>query len=91
MKGRVGTNVLLLALFTAIGLLFFSYHVLDDVAHHQTGTALTRFIEEMTGAYTAAIILPIAIWTSRCVAFSARTWPLALLTQLGGHKEALCV
>lgn len=84
MRSRVGTAVLLIALFTAIGLLFFSYYVLDDLARHQTGTALPRFIEEMTGAYTALVVLPIAIWTARWVPFGPRTWPLALLVQLGG-------
>jgi len=84
MKVRIGTIVPLAALFTAIGLLFFSYHVLDDLARHATGTALARFIEEMTGAYTAAIILPIVIYTMRWVPFCRRTWPLALATQFGG-------
>jgi two-component system, LytTR family, sensor kinase len=84
MRSRIGTIVLLAALFTAIGLLFFSYHVLDDLARHETGTALARFIEEMTGAYTAAIILPIVIYSMRRVPFCRRTWPLALATQAGG-------
>jgi two-component system, LytTR family, sensor kinase len=81
MKRWFRTTLLFVALFTAIGLLFFSYYVLDDLARHQTGTALPRFIEEMTGAYTALIILPIAIWSARWVPFGRRTWPLALLVQ----------
>jgi two-component system, LytTR family, sensor kinase len=84
MRSRFGTAVFIFALFTAIGLLFFSYHVLDDLARHQPGTALPRFIEEMTGAYTAIIVLPIVIWTMSRVPFTRRTWPLALLAQAGG-------
>jgi two-component system, LytTR family, sensor kinase len=84
MKGRIGTIVLLAALFSAIGLLFFSYHVLDDLARGRAGTALPRFIEEMTGAYAAAIVIPIAAWISRRFPFGFRTWPLALVAQFGG-------
>jgi two-component system, LytTR family, sensor kinase len=84
MKGRFGSTILLAGLFTAIGLLFFGYHLLDDLARGEAGTALPRFIEEMTGAYTAAIVIPIVIWISRRVPFTRRTWPLALLAQFGG-------
>lgn len=84
MRGRLGTIALLAALFTAIGLLFFSYHLLDDLARGMHGTALPRFIEEMTGAYTAALVVPIAIWTLARFPFSPRRWPLALAVQLGG-------
>ncbi|HKU66279.1 MAG TPA: histidine kinase [Candidatus Baltobacteraceae bacterium] len=58
-------------LFTAIGLLFFSYHYLNDLADGRGGTLFARFIEEMTGVYCAAILLPAAIWFVR--RFS---WPL---------------
>jgi two-component system, LytTR family, sensor kinase len=84
MRGRIGTIALLAALFTAIGLLFFSYHYLGDLASGAAGTALPRFIEEMTGAYTAAIVLPISIWLFRRFPFSRRRWPLAVGAQLGG-------
>lgn len=84
MKSRLANAALFFALFTAIGLLFFSYYLLGDLARHVTGTALPRFIEEMTGAYTAVIVLPIVIWTLKRVPFSAAKWPLALLAQFGG-------
>jgi two-component sensor histidine kinase len=84
MKGRLGTIALLAALFTAIGLLFFSYHFLDDLARGKTGTALPRFIEEMTGAYSAVIVVPITVWVSRRFPFGRATWPLALAAQLAG-------
>jgi two-component system, LytTR family, sensor kinase len=87
MRGRIGTIAPLAALFTAIGLLFFSYHYLDDLARGMAGTALPRFIEEMTGAYTAAIVIPIVVWITRWVPVGPRTWPLALAAQLGG----LCI
>lgn len=52
-------------LFTAIGLLFFSYHYLDDLARMQHGTMLRRFIEEMSGAYCALVLLPALLWFMR--------------------------
>jgi two-component system, LytTR family, sensor kinase len=84
MKSRLGIAALIFGLFTAIGLLFFSYYVLDDLARGHSGSVLPRFIEEMTGAYTATIIVPIVVWTLRRVPFSRATWPQALLAQLGG-------
>jgi sensor histidine kinase YesM len=61
-------------LFTVIGLLFFSYHYLDDLARMQHGTALPRFIEEMTGAYAAGVLFPFVLWFARRFA-----WPWQLL------------
>lgn len=60
----------LFPLFTAIGLLFFSYHYLDDLARHVPGTIAARFIEEMSGAYTAMVLMPLIIWFTRRFA-----WP----------------
>lgn len=67
----------LFLLFTAIGLLFFSYHYLDDLARGQSGTLLHRFIEEMTGAYTAAVLMPFVIWFARRF-----PWPAQILGAL---------
>ncbi len=61
-------------LFTAIGLLFFSYHYLDDLARMQRGTFLTRFIEEMTGVYSVLLLMPFIMWFAR--RFS---WPMQIL------------
>ena len=55
----------LFPLFTAIGLLFFSYHYLDDLSREHTGTILPRFIEEMTGAYSAMVLVPAIVWFTR--------------------------
>lgn len=71
-------------LFTAIGLLFFSYHYLDDLARQQAGTAGSRFVEEMTGAYSAFVLVPFVIALSRRFPFTASTWSIAVLAQIGG-------
>jgi LytS/YehU family sensor histidine kinase len=61
-----------LALFTAIGLLFFSYHYLDDLARMQHGTFVRRFIEEMTGVYSALVLLPFVLWFARRFSWPAQ-------------------
>lgn len=55
----------LFPLFTAIGLLFFGYHYLDDRARQIPGTFEQRLIEEMTGAYSAMILMPAVVWFTR--------------------------
>ncbi|HUZ50602.1 MAG TPA: histidine kinase [Candidatus Dormibacteraeota bacterium] len=74
----------LFALFTAIGLLFFSYHYLNDLADGVHGTAPQRFIEEMTGAYAALALVPFVAWVVRTFPWSRDRWYGALLAQLAG-------
>ncbi len=60
----------LLAIFTAIALLRFTYFYLDDVTRGQVGTWATRLLEESTGAYAAMLVFPI-------IAFAERKFPVA--------------
>ncbi|HKE89140.1 MAG TPA: histidine kinase [Gemmatimonadales bacterium] len=53
------------ALFTIVGLLEFSYRYLDVLARALSEPLAIKFIEEMTGAYGAAVLLPFAIWVVR--------------------------
>lgn len=81
-------------LFTAIGLLFFSYHYLDDLARMQRGTFLPRFIEEMTGAYAALVLLPFVLWFARrfpwpAQIFGALVFTAAHTTLLAGSRAVL--
>lgn len=76
-------------LFTAIGLLFFSYHYLDDLARMQRGTFAPRFIEEMTGSYTAGMLFPLVLWFAR--RFS---WPWQILGAVvftAGHTTLMAI
>jgi hypothetical protein len=59
--------------FTAAGLLRFSYKYLDDLSREETGTFLPRFIEEMTGAYSAAVLFPLLLIFARRFDCSATT------------------
>lgn len=76
-------------LFTAIGLLFFSYRFLDDLARMQYGTFPERFVEEMTGAYTVLVLVPFITWFSR--RFS---WPFqifGLIAYTAAHTTLMAV
>ena len=69
---------LLALLYTAIGLLLFSYRYLEDAANGRMGTLLVRFIDEMTGVYTALAAIPIIFWTVRRFPITRQTWKTAL-------------
>jgi two-component system, LytTR family, sensor kinase len=72
------------AAFNLIGLLLFKYHYLDDVARGHDGTETIRFIEEMTGAYSAMLLVPLVIAiTHRFPLDQGRLWR-RLPVHLGG-------
>lgn len=52
----------LFVVFTAIGVFFAMHAYLDDVTWHRTGTLPTRFLEEMSGAYSAMVLVPFMGW-----------------------------
>src|SRR4029079_478277 len=58
-----------------LGLLSFSYRGLDDLARNAHGHMPTRFIEELSSATSAAVLLPFLIWFARCFPVSrAAVW-----------------
>lgn len=57
--------LLVMGYFTAHALLLFTYKYLDDLANARRGTFWLRLIEETTGAYTTAILLPFIIIFAR--------------------------
>jgi len=42
---------ILFLIYTAIFVLIFSYHYLDDLSRQRPGTFTVRFLEEFTGVY----------------------------------------
>ncbi|HTU81005.1 MAG TPA: histidine kinase [Candidatus Acidoferrales bacterium] len=84
--GRRAAIAVVVAVYTAIGLLLTSYRYLENVANRQYGTLLPRFLEEMTGAYTALIGVPIAVYAARRFPISRTTWktgiPVAVLAAI---------
>jgi len=51
--------------FSALGLLRFSYLYLDDLVRDRPGTFLERLIEESTGAYAALLLFAGVVWLVR--------------------------
>lgn len=72
--------------FTAVGLLRFSYKYLDDLTREETGTLAARFIEEMTGVYSAAILFPLVLVFARRFRLRRDNW----LKLLPAHLLAMC-
>jgi two-component system, LytTR family, sensor kinase len=62
------------AIFTIFGLLEFSYRYLDDLARNHEHTFARRLLEEMTGAYSAAIFFPLVVWLTRRFSFLKERW-----------------
>jgi signal transduction histidine kinase len=73
-----------LGLFTILGLLGFSYRYLDDLARGYWNTYEAHLVEEMTGAYTAAVMLPIVFFLTRRFPWGRTAWPLLAGVHLGG-------
>src|SRR5512135_2112603 len=68
------------AAFTLVGLLEFSYHYLDVLVRSNSEPLAIKFIEEMSAAYGAAVLLPLAIWVARRARRSgAAGWRLLLV------------
>ena len=70
--------------FTVAGLLNFSHYFLDDLARQSYGTGPRRFIEEMTGSYTAIVMIPIIVWIFNHFQWSAKEWPRTLFANICG-------
>jgi len=73
--------------FTLTGLLLFSSKYFDDLARDKSNTLALRLIEEMTGSYTAALLLPFAIILARRFRLTRANWlrhlPAHLLIIIG--------
>jgi two-component system LytT family sensor kinase len=80
-------RLLVFAYFTATGLLLFSYRALDDVAREHSGRVLKVFIEEMTGAYAAMVLLAALIRFARRYRLQKSNW----LRRVPAHLAAMTV
>lgn len=59
MRGKLSSGLTIFGLFTAVGLLLFAYHYLDYVARANRIDFRMPLVEELTGAWTAALIFPL--------------------------------
>jgi two-component system, LytTR family, sensor kinase len=78
------TWLLLFFLYTLIALLTFGYVYLDDLTRQHTGTLSRRLLEQVTGAYSALVLLPLIFRYSRSLLFSSRPWFIRLGLHLLG-------
>jgi two-component system LytT family sensor kinase len=81
-----------LALVGTVGLAFFFYRYLAELAAHQRGEALPRFIDESTGAFVAGLLLFPMRWLVRRLPLvpgrRARRLPVYAVAMLAGGAAA---
>jgi two-component system, LytTR family, sensor kinase len=82
---RWRVRLLIFAYFTATGLLLFGYRALDDLARERSRRRLVIFIEEMTGAYAAMLLLPLLVRFARRFPIQKSNW----LRRLPAHLAAM--
>jgi len=76
------TAALVLAFATIIGLLFTSYRYIGDLMGGMTGMFGQRLVEELTGAYSAALLFPAVLWVARRFRVDRAHWMARLPIQL---------
>lgn len=81
---RTQTWAILFAVYTAIFILVFGYHYLDDLSRGKTGTFGVRFLEESTGTYSVLLLLPLILRVARYSLYQCKGW----VRQLGVHVPA---
>ena len=75
---------LLFLLFTLIALLTFGYVYLDDLTRKHPGTLSRRLLEQITGAYSAFLLLPFILRYTRFFLFAPHPWFVRLSLHLLG-------
>jgi two-component system, LytTR family, sensor kinase len=75
--------VAVFSVFTAFGLSKFAHFWLDDLARGHAGTLLPRLIEELTGAYAAALVFLVLAWVVPRYPLERGTWPRRLPGYVG--------
>ena len=79
MPRRLRSALTAFAFFNAVGLLLFAYRYLDYAARNHPIPILVPLIEQLTGAWMAAIPFPLIVHFARRCSNLRRTWPLHLL------------
>jgi two-component system LytT family sensor kinase len=65
---------ILFLVYTALFVLFFGYHYLDDLSRERAGTFAVRFLEEFTGVYTVFLLLPLVLRVADLYLFKVKGW-----------------
>jgi two-component system LytT family sensor kinase len=75
---------ILFLVYTAIFVLIFSYHYLDDLSRQRPGTFAVRFLEEFTGVYTVFLLLPLVLRAADFYLFKVKGWARRVAFHLAG-------
>jgi sensor histidine kinase YesM len=62
----------LFLIYTAIAILLTEYRYLDDLSRNRPGTFGIRALEEVTGVYSAFVLLPFVLWLADLYLFRKR-------------------
>ncbi len=65
---------ILFLVYSALAVLFFLYHYLDDLSRQRAGTFTVRLLEEFTGVYTVFLILPLVLRVANFYLFKSKGW-----------------
>jgi hypothetical protein len=66
--------LILFLVYTAIFVLIFGYHYLDDLSRQRPGTFTVRFLEEFTGVYSVFLLLPLVLRVANFYLFKVNGW-----------------
>lgn len=80
-RQRLGWGLAFLS--TALGLLTFMDRYLSRVAGGRSADLLRVLFEEMSGAWAAALLVPLMVWLARRFPVRTRAWPKHLLIHAG--------
>jgi two-component system, LytTR family, sensor kinase len=69
------TWTLLFVIYTGIAILLTGYRYLDDLSRQHSGTLPIRALEEITGVYTAFVLLPLVFRAAHFYLFPRKSWP----------------
>jgi two-component system, LytTR family, sensor kinase len=59
-------------IYTGIAILLTGYRYLDDLSRNRPGTLAIRSLEEISGVYTAFVLLPLVFWAADLYLFRAK-------------------
>jgi two-component system LytT family sensor kinase len=76
---RALTWTLLFVIYTGIAILLTGYRYLDDLSRQHSGTLPIRALEEITGVYSAFVLLPLVFRAAKFYLFPRKSWPKIVL------------
>lgn len=79
---RVLSWTVLFLIYAGIAVLLTGYRFLDDLSRQRSGTLSMRSLEEVTGVFSAFVLLPFVFSVARFYLFPRKSWSLVILYHL---------